>query len=330
MIGKKTLRWSTSTSGRSPSAWLRGLRSRRLDAHRSLPPSARDRSRRAAPRAARASAAPKASSGPGAPGSCPTRLERRHLHALRELVRAARPEVAALGPVAERGRQARDRRQPLGARPVDARDRAEQAPGVGMLGVVEDLVERPLLDDPARVHDGDAVGDVRHHAQVVGHEDYRRTRLVAQLADALQDLRLDRHVERRGGLVGDQDRRVARQRKGDHHALAHAARELVRVGVEPVAGAWDPDLVEQLDGTLARLLVGQRLVLLDLLGDLRPDLENRVQRGHRVLEDHRDLCAAHAPQLVLTRPDQLGALVVGGAFELASWATASAPSASSP
>src|SRR5918995_1834445 len=72
-----------------------------------------------------------------------TRLERRHLHALRELVRAARPEVAALGPVPQRRRQARDRRQPLGPRPVDACDRAEQAPGVGVLRVVEDLVERP-------------------------------------------------------------------------------------------------------------------------------------------------------------------------------------------
>ena len=28
---------------------------------------------------------------------------------------------------------------------------------------------------------------------------------LAQLADALEDLGLDRHVERRGGLVGDQD-----------------------------------------------------------------------------------------------------------------------------
>jgi hypothetical protein len=44
-----------------------------------------------------------------------------------------------------------------------------------------------------------------------------------------QDLRLDGHVERGGRLVGDQQRRVAGQRHGDHHALAHAARQLVRV-----------------------------------------------------------------------------------------------------
>ena len=44
-----------------------------------------------------------------------------------------------------------------------------------------------------------------------------------------EDLRLDRHVERRGRLVGDQQRRLAGHRQRDHHALAHAARELVRI-----------------------------------------------------------------------------------------------------
>ena len=36
------------------------------------------------------------------------------------------------------------------------------------------------------------------------------------------------------------------QRHGDHHPLAHPARELVRVGVAPVAWVGDPDLGQQL------------------------------------------------------------------------------------
>ena len=172
------------------------------------------------------------------------------------------------GRSASEGGRPGDRRQPLRSRPVHARDRPEQPPRVRVLRVVEDLVERPLLDDPAGVHDGDPVRDVGHHAEVVGHEDHRRAGLVAQLAHALEDLRLDRHIERRRGLVGDQDRRVAGQRQRDHHALAHAARELERVVVDALARARDADPLEQLDGPLARLLVGQRLVLLDLLDDL--------------------------------------------------------------
>jgi hypothetical protein len=126
----------------------------------------------------------------------------------------------------------------------------------------------------------------------------------------MEDLGLDRHVERRGGLVGDQHRRVAGERQGDHHALPHPAGELERVVVHALPRPRDPHPLEQLHRALARLLVGQRLVLLDLLDDLGPDLQHRVQRRHRVLEDHRDLRPAHPPQLLLGGADQLGALVV--------------------
>ena len=51
-----------------------------------------------------------------------------------------------------------------------------------------------------------------------------------------QDLRLDGDVERGGRLVGDQQVRLVGERHGDHHALALAARQLVRIGVEPLLG----------------------------------------------------------------------------------------------
>ena len=54
---------------------------------------------------------------------------------------------------------------------VDPRDRTEQPPRVGVLRVVEELVERALLDDPAGVHHDHAIGDVGDDAEVVGDED---------------------------------------------------------------------------------------------------------------------------------------------------------------
>src|SRR3712207_3664362 len=83
------------------------------------------------------------------------RLERRVLRALLELVRAAWPKVAALGARRKRRRHAADRRQPIGPRQVQPRDRSEQPPGVRMLGVVKDFLEGPLLDHATRVHDED-------------------------------------------------------------------------------------------------------------------------------------------------------------------------------
>ncbi len=100
-----------------------------------------------------------------------------------------------------------------------------------MLRVVEDLALRPHLDDAARVHDHDHVRDLGHDAQVVGDQDHGRVELVLQAVDQLDDLGLDRHVERGRWLVGDEDVGVVGERHRDHRALAHAARELVRVVV---------------------------------------------------------------------------------------------------
>ena len=43
----------------------------------------------------------------------------------------------------------------------------------GWRGAVEDLVERPLLDDPTRVHHDDPVGHAGHDPEVVGDEQHR-------------------------------------------------------------------------------------------------------------------------------------------------------------
>ena len=39
-----------------------------------------------------------------------------------------------------------------------------------MLRPVEDIVPRTGLDDPARLHDGDAIGYLLHRTEIVGDE----------------------------------------------------------------------------------------------------------------------------------------------------------------
>ena len=56
-----------------------------------------------------------------------------------------------------------------------------------------------------------------------------------QALHQVEDLRLRGHVERGRRLVGDQQVGVVDERHRDHHALAHAARELVRVVVDAAA-----------------------------------------------------------------------------------------------
>ena len=113
-----------------------------------------------------------------------------------------------------------------------------------------------------------------------------------------QDLRLRRDVERRRRLVGDQDVRVVDQRHRDHHALAHAAGELVRVVVDALLGTRDADLPEELDRPVrGRPCFVTSSWTSDRLLELPADALDRVQRRHRVLEDHRHPRAADLAQL---------------------------------
>lgn len=81
--------------------------------------------------------------------------------------------------------------------------------------------------------------------------------------------------------------------------------ELVRIAVEPTRRFRDAHLLEHLkrDGTcFARTFP---LVQLHRFGDLPADGENRVQGGHRLLKDHRDLVAAHAAHHGLGRAGEI-------------------------
>src|SRR5690606_15836551 len=78
--------------------------------------------------------------------------------------------------------------------------------------------------------------------------------------------------------------------------LPHAARQLVGILVDPPFGRRDAHRAQHLDGLGARRGLVELLVQAQRLADLVADGIDRVQRGHRLLEDHRDLVAADAPQ----------------------------------
>ena len=100
------------------------------------------------------------------------------------------------------------------------------------------------LDDLAEVHHRDLGAEVPHDREVVGDEQERDVELPLQVLEQVDDLRLDRHVERGDRLVGDQQLGVQGQRAGDADALALAAGELV--GVAVVVLRVEPDDLEQL------------------------------------------------------------------------------------
>ncbi|MGY4420021.1 hypothetical protein ACVWY2_002446 [Bradyrhizobium sp. JR6.1] len=108
-----------------------------------------------------------------------------------------------------------------------------------------------------------------------------------QVADQREDLLLGGDVERGGRLVRDQELRFQHQRHRDHDALALSARQAVRVGREDALHIGQPHMLHHRQDLLtprAGVEIGmgaQHLV------DLAADRHDRIERGHRLLEDHR-------------------------------------------
>ena len=83
------------------------------------------------------------------------------------------------------------------------------------------------LDDAAEVHDRDPVGDLPDHRQVVRDEDVGEVEVALQAPQQVQDLRLDRDVERRDRLVADDQLRL-RARARARRRCAAAGRPRTR------------------------------------------------------------------------------------------------------
>jgi len=105
-----------------------------------------------------------------------------------------------------------------------------------MRGRAEDAPHGARLHDAPGVHHGDAIAGSGHDAQVVRDEDHCEAVLLLQLLEQPEVLRLDREIEARGRLVGDQHPRRSRHGDGADDALSHAAGQLMRIGVQPRGG----------------------------------------------------------------------------------------------
>ena len=123
------------------------------------------------------------------------------------------PRSGSLGRVDQLGHGARDLLEPhlVQRGRVDARDRADQALGVGMARVREQRLDARLLDDLPGIHHDDALRHLGDDAHRVRDQHDRHAEALLQLAEQVEDLRLDGDVERGGRLVGDQQLGIAGQ-----------------------------------------------------------------------------------------------------------------------
>jgi hypothetical protein len=125
-----------------------------------------------------------------------------------------------------------------------------------------------------------------------------------KIAQEVDDLRLDRHVERRHGLVAHDEARLDGERARDAHALALAAGEFVRIAARVLRR--EPDEAQDLGDSLAAASFGEPVQRERLVERLR-DGHARIERRERILEDHGQR-AAHFPQRILVERREVASL----------------------
>ena len=189
----------------------------------------------------------------------------------------------------------------------------EKACGVGMARVGEEFQRWALFNDASGVENGKAGGDLGDDSEVVGDEEKGEAEVALETGEEFEDLFLHGDVERGGGLVGDKQARGAGEGHGNQRALSEAAGELMRKLAGAEGGFGYGGAFECGESAAAEFIAGElRLVGAKGFFDLRADAEDRVERSHRLLKDHRQRTAAERAESVGGKREEIHSMVGRG------------------
>jgi hypothetical protein len=190
-----------------------------------------------------------------------------------------------------------------GSEPSSRGALASRAGGIGMARRGKDLGGGSILHHLAGIHHRHAVGDLGHYRQVVGDEDQCDAPLSSEIGEQFQDLRLHGDIQRRSGLVGDQQYRIVRDR--DHHALPHTAGQFMGKGAGATLRIRDADATQECDRLAPGGARRERLMRPERLADLPAHTVDRIETAQRILEHHGDASAAQVSQRRLVEAQQI-------------------------
>ena len=181
----------------------------------------------------------------------------------------------------------------------------QQRPGIGVPWIGQQVLRRPLLHHLAGIHDENPRTHIGDHPEIMADQDHRGAQARVQLAQQIEDLRLDGDVERGGRLIGDQQCRLIGKPHRQHHPLAHAAGELMRIRPNCPIRRRHPHPSQQFDRPRPGGHGAKPPMRRHRLHQLPRDPQHRVERGHRVLKHHRDFAPAHRPYRRLIEPGEV-------------------------
>ena len=188
------------------------------------------------------------------------------------------------------------------------RHRGDQRLGVIMLGLMQHIARWSLFHHKPMLHHRNAIGDFRHHAEIMRDEQHGGALALLQIADQRQDLRLGGDIQGRGRFIGNQHHRIKRQCHRNHGALALPARKLMREGARGFCRMRDTHFLQQCQHAGFNLSIAQAGMDAKHLSDLIANAAQGIERGHGFLEHHGNAGTAQCAHLGLIRAGEVSPL----------------------
>ena len=162
-------------------------------------------------------------------------------------------------------------------------DRRQQCLRIRVAGICEQRFAVADLDHFAQVHDHHPVRHVAHDVQVVADENVGEAETLLEVLEQVEYLGFDGFVERRDGLVQNNQARIQCECARNIDPLSLAARQFMGIApTEPDRVQSDP--IEQILSQFARIGAGDAVDL----GAKRYGVENgqaRIERRKTILEN---------------------------------------------
>src|SRR5690606_38657858 len=123
----------------------------------------------------------------------------------------------------------------------------------------------------------DVISDLPDDSEVVADPHDTHAAFPLQSLHKVNDLRLGGDVERRCGLICNEQLRIASECDRNHHSLPLTARELMRIVAQATFRIGQPDRLEQADRPLPSLRVAEPQMLFRPLSELSLECEQWIE-----------------------------------------------------
>ena len=160
------------------------------------------------------------------------------------------------------------------------------------------MLRLTILNHFPGIHNRHFFTSLSHNTQIMGYQYHGRIQTFLQIVNQAQHLCLDGHIQRGSRFIGKNQLRLANQCDGDDYSLLHTTGKFMRVFV--LAVSRNPHHFHHVIHRFIQIGFAHIFIMgLKHFKYLVAHRHNRVQAGHRVLENHGHNIPPQIPYLIL-------------------------------